>query len=396
MTLLSACSGAVSSFYVEDAGSGDPLRLQRLAERTATTASEGMEYAEIVRAHRIGPGTGTVLSYREASGGYEERVTRLTIFLPDGVAVPGTTIQFSGSAAPSGPVALLSDLSPPVETYDCTGFAAGGELTFRRVEIDRIVADLTMDFDMVPLNEYDACAPLRLKRSIEFDRKSLEDLQPWEGRATGPYMSTEWNPLTARNREWKASTFAVENAEEGEPRWHEALRGRIADGAVPVIDWKYTSVPHRIGDGRGTVFAYRSFGNQKYAMDAAFGFGLTLFLRQPLPASPTTIPLGSGSGGNVAFASDWSNWGGCVAYASDGEIAIEKITPEFIFGHVRLQFDWVAIDWNAGMSGMDDCKNDEIFVEDFVFERKAYSDLTPFEGRSDKPVGEPIKWKSEN
>lgn len=393
--VLSACGNATSSFYVTDAGSGDPRHLRQLAEQLNSPQGKTLDYPEIVQAHRIGIGKGAVLAYREASADRREKLEKLTIILPHGIGHPGTTLQFSGGIDRNSPVALLSMLAPAVEINNCTGFASKGALVIMKVEGNKILAEIDAEFDLKPVHRYDTCAPLRLNKSIEFHRKRLADLKPWEGRATGPYIPMEWSPFTATDMVWRLSTFVVEHAEQGAPRWNEALRKRIDEGAVPVIEWKYASAPHRIAPGSGTVFAYRSFGNQKYATDSAFGFDLTLFLRQPLPTRPTTIKLGRDFAGGEAFASDWSSWGGCVAMASRGAISINSISESRVLAHVQLDLDWVPIDWDPVVSsGRKRCPNDKVFSEDLVFQRKAIAELTAEDGRSDESAGEPVEWQS--
>lgn len=381
IAMLTACGGETTSFYVPKAGSGDPLRLQRLAERIAAGKSSKIEFAEIIRAHRIGPGKGVVLAYREASAGDEDKIRKLTIFLPNGIGAPGAKLHFSKARDLDGPLALLSDLASPGKIQDCTGMASGGQLSFRKVEGNKVVADLAIDFDMVPVHHYDVCAPLRLERSIVFRRKALQELAPWEGRATGPYMMQEWSPRSARETVWKVSNFVVEDAQKSEPRWHETLRERITDGAVPLRDRDFGVLPHRIGSGRGTAFAHRFFSDHKFGSDSTYGLRLTLFLDQPLPEPMTTIQVGQASGSNEAFISDWSSWGGCLAYASGGEIIVREVMETYVSAQVRLTFDWLPISDDYSSK----CENDRVFEEQLLFERKAVSELTPWEGRGNLP-----------
>ena len=184
--ILSACQ--TDSFYIENASLSE-LQDHRAAQRLIYrgTTPEGLKDYFQLTGHRVVPGMGTVLAYRAFSRGVIPLVDqagfeKLTIVLPDNLTntVENRIVISDGGEA----IVFWSRGSSNFPRIGCYGYAVSGSITVTNKARDTLVADLDMILRSIsPGGWEEECGTFAFKKALVLDRKTVQQLTPWEGTA---------------------------------------------------------------------------------------------------------------------------------------------------------------------------------------------------------------------
>jgi hypothetical protein len=183
--ILSACQ--TDSFYVENASLSE-LQDHRAAQPLVVRGTRPAALKEYfgLSGHRIVPGIGTVLAYRAFSGGLIPLVDqggfeKLTVVLPANFS---KNVGENISLSEGGKVIVFwsrGSSNFPGES-GCYGYASSGSIIVATIARDTITADLDMILRSISPGGWEKeCGTLAFKKTLTLDRKTVQQLTPWEG-----------------------------------------------------------------------------------------------------------------------------------------------------------------------------------------------------------------------
>lgn len=152
-------------------------------------------------------------------------------------------------------------------------------------------------------------------------------------------------------------------------------------------DKEFVVTGHRIGAGKGTVLAFRSFApGSPLKVDQAGFQKITVFLPSRSISEGSEIHIPHPQGAMAFYSSGSANFpggGGCFGYASAGSVRVLSIVNSDITIKADLQF---RLSGPAG-TALSDCEDKRVQAT-YTAREIRVQDLTPWQGAAGKNIYE--------
>ncbi len=169
------------ALYIENAALVNPT----IYEETMTQAQGEDEQKTNfpVVAHRIRPGTGTVIAYRTWSPGCyfiidDESYKKVTIYIPSVLVESGSIILGTNTDT----VSMTVEGGSAWPGLGLIGIARKGFFRYRRTSPKEIDAEIELELDRYNIGWKKPEAPLHFYKHLTLRNRDVADLTAWEGR----------------------------------------------------------------------------------------------------------------------------------------------------------------------------------------------------------------------
>lgn len=183
--------------FIEDTMITHSETHKRVGQQLRASNATHLPKEFLITAHRIEPGSGTVLIERTAKDDTrsvdEEFIRKLTVYVPGKVRQRGAQIVFRNGVPDAGGIAVLTDALIAWGS-GCLRYAWDGQILIYPETNNVILAEIDIEFFRLDAKDWRSsgdCPPINYKRRVEFKRKNYQHLSPWEGRADGEVIGRE-------------------------------------------------------------------------------------------------------------------------------------------------------------------------------------------------------------
>jgi hypothetical protein len=183
------------------------------------------------------------------------------------------------------------------------------------------------------------------------------------------------------NEQW----FFVRGASMEQLSRHQALEKSFASKAPQPLGYdarEFVVTGHRLKDGDGVVFAFRSYGSGMLVDSASF-LKITIFFPQSKFNAGVEIKIPDADGTMAYYSTSSSNFpgaGGCFGYASRGSIRVDSLSDSNITVTMDLQFRLAS---PLGSSG--ECGDKRVHGV-YVIPQLRLQELNPWQGVAGKTL----------